>query len=169
MSATDVPKQIGPYEILGPLGKGGMGAVYKAMQPSLDQRAFAAEVDVTEELKEAGVPPSFDEMKDALDFKSKSGIHRLITELHDRAATRRTPLRLRPWHRRPPPLKQSARHGPPGANGRSRLGPIHGRPRYPVTWASGLLATGRPWYAYRKPDTNPICLTLFSMLATEAP
>ena len=36
---------------------------------------------INERLKEAGVPPSFDEMKDALDLRSKSGIHRLITAL----------------------------------------------------------------------------------------
>lgn len=36
-----------------------------------------------------GVPPSFDEMKDALDLKSKSGIHRLITALEDRGFIRR--------------------------------------------------------------------------------
>jgi len=36
---------------------------------------------IHERLKEAGVPPSFDEMKDALDLRSKSGIHRLITAL----------------------------------------------------------------------------------------
>jgi repressor LexA len=34
---------------------------------------------INERLKEAGVPPSFDEMKDALDLRSKSGIHRLIS------------------------------------------------------------------------------------------
>ena len=36
---------------------------------------------IHERLKETGVPPSFDEMKEALDLKSKSGIHRLITAL----------------------------------------------------------------------------------------
>ena len=36
---------------------------------------------INERLKEAGVPPSCDEMKDALDLRSKSGIHRLITAL----------------------------------------------------------------------------------------
>ena len=36
---------------------------------------------IHERLKESGVPPSFDEMKEALDLKSKSGIHRLITAL----------------------------------------------------------------------------------------
>ncbi|HAN63648.1 MAG TPA: repressor LexA, partial [Rhizobiales bacterium] len=36
---------------------------------------------IHERLKESGVPPSFDEMKDALDLRSKSGIHRLIIAL----------------------------------------------------------------------------------------
>ena len=36
---------------------------------------------IHERLKETGIPPSFDEMKEALDLKSKSGIHRLITAL----------------------------------------------------------------------------------------
>ena len=39
---------------------------------------------IHERLKETGVPPSFDEMKDALDLRSKSGIHRLITALEER-------------------------------------------------------------------------------------
>ena len=39
---------------------------------------------ISERLKESGVPPSFDEMKDALDLRSKSGIHRLITALEER-------------------------------------------------------------------------------------
>lgn len=46
-------------------------------------------------LKEAGVPPSFDEMKDALDLRSKSGIHRLITALEERGFIRRLPNRAR--------------------------------------------------------------------------
>lgn len=46
-------------------------------------------------LQDAGVPPSFDEMKDALDLKSKSGIHRLITALEERGFIRRLPHRAR--------------------------------------------------------------------------
>ena len=46
---------------------------------------------IHERLKEAGVPPSFDEMKDALDLRSKSGIHRLITALEERGFIRRLP------------------------------------------------------------------------------
>ena len=42
---------------------------------------------IHERLKEAGVPPSFDEMKDALDLRSKSGIHRLIMALEERGFT----------------------------------------------------------------------------------
>jgi repressor LexA len=46
-------------------------------------------------LAENGVPPSFDEMKDALDLKSKSGIHRLILALEERGFIRRLPNRAR--------------------------------------------------------------------------
>ncbi|GAB3115693.1 transcriptional repressor LexA [Novispirillum itersonii] len=46
-------------------------------------------------LRETGVSPSFDEMKAALDLKSKSGIHRLITGLEERGFIRRLPHRAR--------------------------------------------------------------------------
>jgi repressor LexA len=50
---------------------------------------------IHERLKESGVPPSFDEMKDALDLRSKSGIHRLITALEERGFIKRLPNRAR--------------------------------------------------------------------------
>jgi len=50
---------------------------------------------IHERLTESGVPPSFDEMKDALDLRSKSGIHRLITALEERGFIRRLPNRAR--------------------------------------------------------------------------
>ncbi len=46
-------------------------------------------------LEQRGVCPSFDEMKEALDLKSKSGIHRLITGLTERGFIRRLPHRAR--------------------------------------------------------------------------
>ena len=50
---------------------------------------------IDERLRESGVPPSFDEMKDALDLKSKSGIHRLIIALEERGFIRRLANRAR--------------------------------------------------------------------------
>jgi repressor LexA len=50
---------------------------------------------INERLKESGIPPSFDEMKEALDLASKSGIHRLITALEERGFIRRLPNRAR--------------------------------------------------------------------------
>lgn len=50
---------------------------------------------IHERLKESGIPPSFDEMKEALDLASKSGIHRLITALEERGFIRRLPNRAR--------------------------------------------------------------------------
>lgn len=50
---------------------------------------------IHQRLKESGVPPSFDEMKEALGLASKSGIHRLITALEERGFLRRMPNRAR--------------------------------------------------------------------------
>ena len=50
---------------------------------------------IHERLQDSGVPPSFDEMKEALDLRSKSGIHRLITALEERGFIRRLAHRAR--------------------------------------------------------------------------
>ena len=50
---------------------------------------------IRDRLAADGVPPSFDEMKDALGLKSKSGIHRLITGLEERGFIKRLPHRAR--------------------------------------------------------------------------
>ncbi len=71
---------------------------------------------IHERLTESGVPPSFDEMKDALDLRSKSGIHRLITALEERGFIRRLPNRARAIE--VIKLPDSVAHGI--GNGRSR-------------------------------------------------
>ena len=77
-------------------------------------------------MQDKGVPPSFDEMKDALDLKSKSGIHRLITALVERGFIRRLPHRARAIEVIRLPENQAA---PPGPR-RSGLSVIEGsRPR----------------------------------------
>ena len=52
-------------------------------------------VYINDYITKTGTSPSFDEMKDALDLKSKSGIHRLITGLEERGFLRRMPHRAR--------------------------------------------------------------------------
>ncbi len=50
---------------------------------------------IQERLEETGISPSFEEMKEALDLKSKSGVHRLISALEERGFIRRLPNRAR--------------------------------------------------------------------------
>lgn len=50
---------------------------------------------IQQRLEETGISPSFEEMKDALDLKSKSGVHRLISALEERGFIRRLPNRAR--------------------------------------------------------------------------
>ena len=103
---------------------------------------------IHERLTESGVPPSFDEMKDALDLRSKSGIHRLITALEERGFIRRLPNRARAIE--VIKLPDSVAHGI--SNGRSRgftpsviegdLGRV--RDRAPISSEDDDTSAGRP-------------------------
>ncbi|WP_299617133.1 transcriptional repressor LexA [Pelagibius sp.] len=76
-------------------------------------------------LQRHGVSPSFDEMKDALALKSKSGIHRLITGLEERGFIKRLPHRARAVEvmRLPDDLGSGARPGPAAASGKAGFAP----------------------------------------------
>jgi repressor LexA len=95
---------------------------------------------INDRLSETGVSPSFEEMKEALDLKSKSGVHRLISALEERNFIRRLPNRARALEilrlpeaikTTPAPTKSNvqappARIMPPAANDILEL-PLHGR------------------------------------------
>jgi repressor LexA len=99
---------------------------------------------IHERLTEAGVPPSFDEMKDALDLRSKSGIHRLITALEERGFIRRLPNRARAIE--VIKLPESVGHGI--GNGRSR--------RFTPSVIEGDLGRVRPDEAGGRPIAVPV-------------
>jgi len=61
----------------------------------LTKKQYELLLFINERLKETGVSPSFDEMKEALNLKSKSGIHRLITALEERGFIKRLAHRAR--------------------------------------------------------------------------
>ena len=61
----------------------------------LTKKQYELLMFIHERVRESGIPPSFDEMKDALDLKSKSGIHRLITALEERGFIKRLQKRAR--------------------------------------------------------------------------
>ncbi len=61
----------------------------------LTKKQYELLVFIDKRLNESGVSPSFEEMKEALDLRSKSGIHRLITGLEERGFIRRLPHRAR--------------------------------------------------------------------------
>ncbi|MBO9622878.1 MAG: transcriptional repressor LexA [Sphingomonas sp.] len=93
---------------------------------------------IADRLGETGVSPSFEEMKEALDLKSKSGVHRLISALEERGFIRRLPNRARalevlklPERGDTKPVKASAPKAapaapPPPANDVVEI-PLHGR------------------------------------------
>lgn len=90
---------------------------------------------INDRLAETGVSPSFEEMKEALDLKSKSGVHRLISALEERSFIRRLPnraraleiLRLPDAVKTPKPAKAAKATTPPAPANDVREVPLHGR------------------------------------------
>jgi repressor LexA len=91
---------------------------------------------IHDRLAESGVSPSFEEMKDALDLKSKSGVHRLISALEERQFIRRLPNRARALEvlkmperadRKPVALAKPQVPLPVAANENVLEIPLHGR------------------------------------------
>ena len=83
--------------------------------PVLTKKQHELLIFINDRINKSGVSPSFDEMKDALDLRSKSGIHRLITALEERGFIRRLPNRARALEilRLPDDLAPAAATTPP--------------------------------------------------------
>ena len=103
-------------------------------------------------LSETGVSPSFEEMKEALDLKSKSGVHRLISALVERGFIRRLPNRARalevlktPEAKQPAAAEKAPIAPPRPANDDVIDLPLHGR-----------IAAGTPIEALQGTDTLPV-------------
>ena len=85
---------------------------------------------IDQRLKAGGISPSFDEMREALDLKSKSGVHRLISALEERGFIRRLPNRARALEDatmpETAPAARPVQAVPAAANDTLEL-PLHGR------------------------------------------
>src|SRR5271166_6129948 len=90
------------FRLCSPVLRGRLGPQKRGSRPPdkrnmgmLTRKQYELLMFIHERVRETGIPPSFDEMKDALDLKSKSGIHRLITALEERGFLRRMEKRAR--------------------------------------------------------------------------
>jgi repressor LexA len=99
----------------------------------LTRKQYELLMFIHERVRESGIPPSFDEMKDALDLKSKSGIHRLITALEERGFLRRMEKRARALEiiKLPENVADTIRPATTRSQ-MARMMPIGGRFRVPV-------------------------------------
>ena len=111
-------------------------------------------------LEESGISPSFEEMKDALDLKSKSGVHRLISALEERGFIRRLPNRARALEVIKTPEGSVARRA---ANANDALAPLRapaprGAPANDVIELPlhGRIAAGMPIEALEGQTTLPV-------------
>jgi len=114
---------------------------------------------INQRLAATGVAPSFDEMKDALNLRSKSGIHRLISGLEERGFIRRLPHRARALEVTRLPEATAAPTTPPAAAERGRFSP---------TVIRGDFASALPG-APVAVDTAAVELPLYGRIAAGTP
>jgi repressor LexA len=118
---------------------------------------------IQQRLEDTGVSPSFEEMKEALDLKSKSGVHRLISALEERGFLRRLPNRARALEViRQPEDVTSGKRAPAPAN--DRVSQVTMPPRATPNAANdvmeiplhGKIAAGVPIEALESDRTLPV-------------
>jgi repressor LexA len=107
---------------------------------------------IHERLSATGVSPSFEEMKDALDLKSKSGVHRLISALEERGFIRRLANRARALE----VLRMPDTKGPAVAEGRDAYTPPRPANDMLEIPLHGRIAAGTPIEALQGTDTLPV-------------
>ena len=110
---------------------------------------------INQRLMATGVSPSFDEMKDALRLKSKSGIHRLVGGLEERGFIRRLPHRARALEVTKLPEESAA-------------GPVADRSRFSPTVIRGDFNASLPG-APVAPDVEAVDLPLYGRIAAGTP
>ena len=118
---------------------------------------------IQNKLEESGISPSFEEMKEALDLKSKSGVHRLISALEERGFIRRLPNRARALEVIKTPEGSVAKATPRPANANDALAPLRapaprGSPANDVIELPlhGRIAAGMPIEALEGQTTLPV-------------
>jgi repressor LexA len=116
---------------------------------------------INKRLAETGICPSFDEMKESLGLKSKSGVHRLITGLEERGFIRRLAHRARalevarlPENMNPTPVTVAAKEGP--------------RPAFAPTVIRGDFGNALPGASVAQP-ADTIQLPLYGRIAAGTP
>ena len=107
---------------------------------------------IQDRLAESGVSPSFEEMKEALDLKSKSGVHRLISALEERGYLRRLPNRARALEVLRTPDRPTAKKTPASVR-RSLPEPANDVVEIPL---HGRIAAGVPIEALEGAATLPV-------------
>lgn len=119
---------------------------------------------IQNKLEETGISPSFEEMKEALDLKSKSGVHRLISALEERGFIRRLPNRARALEvLRQPESAQAKTPVKAAANSNSALTPLKKPAAQPAAANDvielplhGRIAAGAPIEALEGQSTLPV-------------